>query len=313
MVNRLKIFQGVMVIEGPECKLCGRKNYDRLYPIGIELEDNGRWLVRCRNCGLVRTWSPDYVLPVEENEAYSVSPDQPVQAGWLRKQLVGWWDRALLSGIKHSSVPGSLLDAGCGDGSFLQTAQKKGWQVVGCEADLNRASYCGEVLGIEVYTDLSGLLGQKTFDVVVCRYSLEHFNDPSRELQVFRKLLAPGGRLLILVPNLASVQAKLFGRQWFQLLPADHVHHFTPATLKALVSKAGFRVLDLRTTFSPADLVGLAASVSGSLDPDRKPGVLWMFILAMISLVAFLPSLLLAIIGRGGTIKLLAQREDNQS
>jgi SAM-dependent methyltransferase len=89
-------------------------------------------------------------------------------------------------------------------------------------------------------------LEREGFDVVTMLQSLEHVHGPLEALRQARKLLAPGGRLYVWVPNIEGLPFRWFGPGWFGLDLPRHLVHFSPPTLKRMVAAAGFRPLRLR-------------------------------------------------------------------
>src|SRR5438876_709951 len=73
------------------------------------------------------------------------------------------------------------------------------------------------------------------FDVI------EHLPEPAAFLRRLAGWLAPSGLLALTLPDIASVPARAMGRHWYYYAPPDHVHYFTPATIRALVAAHGFR------------------------------------------------------------------------
>ncbi len=146
---------------------------------------------------------------------------------------------------------GSLLDFGCGDGAFLAFAQKEGWEVTGTDIRLSEQALRLSCRLVE------GQLGQAdlepgSFDAIRINHVLEHTQNPLVELQNSGRLAAPGGIIFISVPNLAgissrikSVQSRLHlkARRWRHYAAIHHLWYFTPASLKALVEKAGLRTI----------------------------------------------------------------------
>ena len=148
-----------------------------------------------------------------------------------------------------------LLDVGCGAGAFLRFGRERGWDVEGTDyvvtswaRDSGARVWEGELPAIE--------FGGARFDVVRFNHVLEHTRDPLTELRAARSVLAPGGVLLIGVPNLAgaSLRAKswqsrlgLKGKRWRHYAALHHLWFFTPATLSRLVETAGFEVLHWET------------------------------------------------------------------
>jgi len=145
----------------------------------------------------------------------------------------------------------TLLDVGCGDGSFLRDAKERGWTVAGCDIGLTPAA---REVGCPVWEgQLKGIdFGGLRFDVVRFNHVLEHTQNPLPELQRSWELLHPGGILYVSVPNLAGVSAKIKSLQsllhlkrhrWRHYAAVHHLWFFTPPTLRRLLEHCGFRVV----------------------------------------------------------------------
>jgi SAM-dependent methyltransferase len=89
-------------------------------------------------------------------------------------------------------------------------------------------------------------LEPRSIDVVTMWHSLEHVHQPLDALRAARRLLAPGGRLIMAVPNIDSTAFRWFGPAWFGLDLPRHLAHFTPTTLRLMLDKAGFRMTAIR-------------------------------------------------------------------
>src|SRR5262249_10576488 len=135
------------------------------------------------------------------------------------------------------------LDFGCGGGSYLRRMHGAGWQVVGLDVSAAAVERVRTDLGLPA---LAGtlphpLLEPAGFDVVTMWHSLEHVHDPPAVLREGRRLLVPGGRLLVAVPNIDSLAFRWFGPAWYALDLPRHLTHFTPRTLTLMLQQAGFR------------------------------------------------------------------------
>jgi 2-polyprenyl-3-methyl-5-hydroxy-6-metoxy-1,4-benzoquinol methylase len=143
---------------------------------------------------------------------------------------------------------GRLLDFGCGGGAYLARMHRQGWTVAGVDASAETAARASTAVGVPV---LVGTLPHpelppESFDVITMWGSLEHVHDPLAVLTAARRLLAPGGRLFVAVPNIDSTAFRWFGTAWFGLDLPRHLTHFTPATLRRMLERANFRVTALR-------------------------------------------------------------------
>jgi len=153
-----------------------------------------------------------------------------------------------LSGRDPSLIPfvgeGRILDVGCGLGFALALYRGRGWTPFGVEPSPVAARYAREVLGLPVHQGefLDARFPSAFVDVVLFQHSLEHVPHPSVELREAHRVLKGSGLLVVMVPNAASLDARLFGRWWFAWDLPRHLYHFTPRTASALLAKAGFRV-----------------------------------------------------------------------
>jgi SAM-dependent methyltransferase len=156
---------------------------------------------------------------------------------------------------------GRLLDVGAGKGHFLAAARGRGWDVVGVElseasARRARATYGLEMLvGDVLEIELAG-----SFDVITLWHVLEHVADPGALLDRVRGLLAPGGRLVVSVPNNRSFQARLFGEHWFHIDEANHLFHFTPRSLAMLLLRRGFEPERVGYFYPEMEIIGWVQS-----------------------------------------------------
>lgn len=132
---------------------------------------------------------------------------------------------------------GNLLDIGCGNGAFLKSFGKvyRNWSLAGFERD---DSFRDDIMKIEgVAQFFSGSVEGigKTFDVVTMIHVIEHVLDPVEMLRQVRKLMIPGGFLLIQTPS--------FQDNPFDMVVVDHCSHFRLSTLNYVAQSAGFRVI----------------------------------------------------------------------
>ena len=120
----------------------------------------------------------------------------------------------------------------------------RGWDVAATEIDaatVDRLRAAGVDAKLPADAEAGGFAGGP-FDAVTCWHVLEHVDDPVALTRWVGTRLKPGGFFQATVPNVASWQAKLFGRRWMHLDVPRHRHHFTPATFAALLATAGFTV-----------------------------------------------------------------------
>jgi 2-polyprenyl-3-methyl-5-hydroxy-6-metoxy-1,4-benzoquinol methylase len=147
---------------------------------------------------------------------------------------------------------GKLLDVGCGDGSYLAFMKELGYQALGIDPDPEAVRVAKEYYGITVYCGTIDQveLAEEEFDAITIRHVIEHMHDPMAALQASYKLLKPGGKLVILTPNVRSLIHFLFKDAW-SLDPPRHLILFSPKALRRMVEDAGFNVVLFKTIPSP--------------------------------------------------------------
>ena len=145
----------------------------------------------------------------------------------------------------------SVLDVGCGDGTFGAALKRRGsCRVVGVthskeEAALARA-VLDEVIEADLEHPLPGVDAQ--FDCIVCSHVLEHLRAPAASLRGLVRHLAPSGRVVIALPNVLYWRQRLeFLKGRFRytnggLMDRTHLVFFDWQTARNLVHDAGLVV-----------------------------------------------------------------------
>jgi len=144
-----------------------------------------------------------------------------------------------------------VLDVGAGTGAFAaRLRERRGAHVVCIEPDADRAA-CARERGLEVFAgtvEEFAECAERSFDAVVLADVLEHVPYPAPLLQALRTIVAPEGRLLVSVPNVAhwTVRASLLlGRFDYRptgLMDATHLRWFTLSSLTRLLEACGFQI-----------------------------------------------------------------------
>jgi 2-polyprenyl-3-methyl-5-hydroxy-6-metoxy-1,4-benzoquinol methylase len=147
--------------------------------------------------------------------------------------------------------PGTLLDVGCGAGELGGRLAAAGWRVFGLalvERQAARAAAGGvRAAAGDVAAGLPFRAGR--LDAVFAGEIIEHLVDTDAFVAELRRVLRPGGILVITTPNLASFENRvklLLGRYpvWvdYRLAGSGHVRAYTPRILRAQLAAHGFRV-----------------------------------------------------------------------
>lgn len=201
------------------------------------LQGAGWQLVRC-SCGMIRTDATATQAVSYAEDDYFVARNRYVQQWEMFSRIFD----DLMDRIVRYRPAGRLLDVGAGVGTLVDAAARQGFTACGVELSEWASRFAREEKKLAVHTGTLESAGfpADSFDVVTINHVLEHIEEPAATLAEIRRILVPGGLLVVGVPNIGSIMARLKGARWASLRPDEHIWHFTPATLKQLASQAGF-------------------------------------------------------------------------
>ncbi|HEY0323689.1 MAG TPA: class I SAM-dependent methyltransferase [Pyrinomonadaceae bacterium] len=252
-------------LEAVRCCICDRDDAEPL-AVGEDFEyatsRDSFLAMRCRGCGLVylnprpsldelsRIYPSNY-------HAFDFSEENFGFVYKVRRRLEA---RRALSWCKHLGDDARIIDIGCGDGfhlGLLREFGKPAWKLEGVDND-QRAAESADRSGLKVHTgNVESLdLPHASYDIAFLIQTIEHVYDPPRVLRAVHHLLKPGGRVVIMTDNTASLDFKLFkGRHWGGYHFPRHWNLFNSSNLGLLARKVGFEVEALTTAVSPVNWV----------------------------------------------------------
>lgn len=161
-----------------------------------------------------------------------------------------------LSFLRAEVRPGArALDLGCGTGGFTAALAQAGASVIGvdvAEAALARARAAHPGLDFRLVPFDGPLpLADNAFDLVWASEVIEHVADTARWLSEVRRVLAPGGRVLLTTPSHGRLLVALEGLERFCEPLGDHLHLYTRRSLRALLEEFDFGQVEVRTVDGP--------------------------------------------------------------
>jgi len=242
-----KDFYDVNDIQECACLICGAKNYSKLYS-----ERGNLGIVKCNDCDLI------YTNPRAKDAESNYFGDAEVFFNEARLIFKGkkthHRDKNYeyeLRVIKKFKPKGKFLDIGTNMGFFLRKAKEFGYDVQGVEPSPSLSKIASEQFNLNIKNSFFEQAGfpPKYFDVITMIDVFEHVTNPIELLKNAFSVLSDDGILCIKVPNgnynvLKLKLARLFGKESRHDIfnSYEHVAHYTPATIKKILHKAGFKV-----------------------------------------------------------------------
>lgn len=234
-----------------ECAICGEVARERLYRLS-----SGE-ISRCTGCRTVQRRRPVEEKGAEalyDDDAYLEAPYfEAVKVGAPRDREPYLVYRRVLDRLVAHHPPGRLLDVGCSYGAFLELAGEAGWNTAGVELSRKACNYAARERGMEVFhgTLEQARLADGSFEVVTLWDVIEHLDRPLDTLREIRRILVPGGRVVLftinqrsLINRIGHLVYRLTLGGWKQPLELLYdIHHnffFDVGTLRSVLQRGGF-------------------------------------------------------------------------
>lgn len=179
--------------------------------------------------------SDDYISHTDGKRSFFEKIYHFVKQKALRDKI------AIIDGFQKGK--GNLLDIGAGTGDFLVTAKNSGWDVKGIEPS-EKARNIAKNKGIELISGIESV-ENASFDVVTMWHVLEHVPDIEKHIKELKRILKPGGTIIIAVPNYNSFDAKHYGHFWAAYDVPRHLWHFSKTAIKKLFAAEGMEVIKI--------------------------------------------------------------------
>lgn len=226
-----------------------------------------------------------------------------------------------------------VLDVGCGRGTLLRAFADRGFEVHGTEVSAAAAHGADPRARLHITSGLAEAgLSEGSFDQVVLWHVFEHLPDPRGTIAEIGRLLKPGAKVVIAVPNFSSLQARWTGAGWFHLDPPRHLFHFPVAALRRLLEGNGFSCVSEHHFSLRQNPFGWVQSVlnrfpslprnglyvllhrSGSAEKPFTRPMRWLFRAAFVlgMPVAIVLSVLAAAARQGATVTVIAKAQAEQ-
>jgi 2-polyprenyl-3-methyl-5-hydroxy-6-metoxy-1,4-benzoquinol methylase len=230
------------------CPVCGNQNFKNFlsgkdhFLTGEEFT-----IVQCSNCDFrftnPRPDEKEMTLYYESDEYISHDSKKRSILQTIYTVIRKFTIRNKYRIVNKYSSGSSILDIGCGTGDFLNYCRKMKFETTGIEPNKKARTFANENLSLTVYEESHlDTFQPGSFNVITMWHVLEHVHHLNERLKKIHSLLKPGGTLIIAVPDSYSWDAKKFNSFWAAYDLPRHLYHFTPDSMKNLITKNGFRI-----------------------------------------------------------------------
>jgi len=225
------------------CNLCNSDEFE------VVQEIQPYKIVRCKYCQLL------YLNPQPLGEEITKTYTEDYYSASWGKDIAE--NKFRLKNVERFRKGGRLLDVGCGIGAFLKLARQNGWQVSGLEVSEFATKYVNEELNIECFLGSLENLNSpsNSYDVITLWHVIEHMRNPLEALKKANRLLSKKGMIFLATPNQNFWEIRISANRRISvnkdLVEKErHLHFFAPHSLKKMMGKAGFKVVDITVDFN---------------------------------------------------------------
>jgi SAM-dependent methyltransferase len=252
------------------CYNCGSREHS------LFATENGFSLVRCHDCGLL------FVDSRPSETQIAVAHQQGLHNGVQTVEVTGRFlprkVERLRSVLKDLCVPRgerTWLDVGCGHGEFLEALQLYNPEAIvrGTEPNLHKQA-SGRARGLNIdYFDLA--THGEYYDSISLLNVFSHLSDPPSFIGLLRERLNSGGEIILETGDTKGLAPDELFRPLY--LP-DHLSFATEEIVQGLLSRSGFRVLEVRKySYLDTTFRGFTWEVLKSLFPQRRSLIKYYF------------------------------------
>lgn len=224
------------------CNLCGYNDYAVVSRIGYPFSRRVRNVI-CKRCTLVyQNPKPcskslyDYYADYRKRTIGIKRPTEDYEA-YARPMA-----KYHYSFFKEYCKPGmNILDVGCGAGTLMSWAVKDGLNAYGVNPDRGFGNYGPKHYGLkEVQISMfeDSHFKESSLDIITLNHVFEHFIDATYTLEKIRAYLKKDGLIYLSIPNILTPHGQLEYNYAF-----EHMHTFSPTTIKLLLKKMGFKMV----------------------------------------------------------------------
>jgi len=208
-------------------------------------------IVRCENCGLVR--SLEIIDRKQLNKLYE---DSHFTYSSMTEKLKETYGLILKEAGKYVPSKKTFLEIGCGNGFMLEEAKNQGYRVVrGVEPSVEAIVHATKAIKKNIVNNIleADTFDNNTFDLICAFQVFDHIPDPNSFLAICHHILKPKGVLLLMNHDVKSFSAKVLGES-SPIFDIEHTYLYDQSTIKNILTKNNYKI---KKVYSPQAIMSI--------------------------------------------------------
>jgi 2-polyprenyl-3-methyl-5-hydroxy-6-metoxy-1,4-benzoquinol methylase len=199
-------------VKNDTCIICQKKDFKfigkpRINPAFPRIKEADYSIMQCRNCGYyfvdpIMDLTQEEWEVLYESDYFEDSQKNQWQINLNKKELK---ERITLISENLTIPKGKFLDMGCGEGFMLKEAEANGFEPYGLDIAKNLIPELSGKYNFSNGNIIDAKYPDNFFSVIYMDSVLEHVPNPVETIAELKRILQPGGILLVIVPNEDSV------------------------------------------------------------------------------------------------------------
>ncbi len=268
------------------CVVCGSNKNEKLFDCVDKVSSFEKFgIYRCKECSFQYTdnrptlieagkyyLSDKYVSHTDDKKSVVISLYRAVRNINLK------WKLNLINALNNNKK-GSILDYGCGLGSFLSFCKENGWETTGMDISEEARKEVKKRYDINVFEN-SELFNKNNlkYDIISLWHVLEHVYNIDDTIQGLKEKINENGHILIALPNNNSYDAKKYKEHWDAYDVPRHIWHFNKKSVEKIFLKHGLELVNTKPMVYDSYYVSIRSEMHKGNKLYFLFGMFWGFI-----------------------------------